>query len=192
MSMSFFGIKLRSVAFSGITEEGTAKTVYDFERHSNFKTAGVSSNGLYAYKGVATGDSGDATHGLCPASAWAAVVQIPEESYIVYRLQAENGYVFSELEIAFSAKLWSQNLNECYANNTIDVYASVNAEDFGSPLLTCKVADNKSDYTLDLTKTAAGRSVLYVKIELREYIQSCNKHNYTDFASDADFCCRAS
>lgn len=175
------GIKLNTVSLSATTKEGTAVATPDYTLSSDFTANKIDACNVYDKKGVASDGN---EHGLVPAEAWGGWVKIPDESYVVYKLDADKGKAFDSLNLSLTAKLWNQNDGDCHENNKIKVYLSADGTNWTNAVVTygCSDADGSalltvSDKAMPYISDASYKTV-YVKIELVQYKSACGQHMY--------------
>ena len=181
------GVKLYSVDFTGETETGEAKVPADYQLIDEFTSEALSESDVYTYKGVV--GTGNATHGLISSDSWGGAVKIAEESYIIYRLTSDTGYAFSSLSVDISAWLWNQSNDTAHAENAVNVYAGIRANDFGAAIATFRctdATDNRLSANVDLSSVAAGRKIVYVKIELVQSAAGCSVHTGASAAASSE------
>lgn len=141
----------------------------DFRKIGIGETAAIRTAGISA--------SGDKTHGAIPANEWASPVLIAEESYLIYEL-GDGVAVLTELYMTLDAQLWNQANDIAHAENAIDVYVGSSADDATELVRKYTAVDTSNrmiEDTLDLSEYAAGKSKLYVKVELEQSAVTCEQ-----------------
>lgn len=160
-------------ANGGGTDFGIVGTAEESEEGAEVKTfaenymnadgiTSMSSTKAYAKSNVASG----ANHGVVPAAAWAGTITVAEDSWLMYRFQAEEGNELTSMTLTFNAKIWGQNNGTAYSENAIYVYAGSDANTLAEVKRYGQAGTAYVDYSLDLSEYAKGQTEIYIKIRL--------------------------
>ena len=155
------GVKVGKVKFTSTEKEIDTPIDEAITIEDNFKA----SHSDHAY--FKTGVSYDANeHGLVPG-AWGANVTIADESYLIYKLIANENKEFNTLKLDINAKIWNQNDGTAHEVNAIKVFVSEDNVTFNEVKTINNQGGNFVDLEqIDLSKHANGKQTLYVKIQL--------------------------
>lgn len=169
----FAGVKLKSVEISATTKVGELAVIPDFEMESDFTKQPLSSANVMTAVGVCS-DSNE--HGLLAGSAWGASVSVPEQSYVIYKLKADDRKVFDKLLLGISGKLWGQDDENAYAYNSFVISFSDDNENYDNEIVLNCAAVGNGEFAYEnfdaSDRIPAGSDTIYIKIEFKQYVAS--------------------
>lgn len=143
----------------------------------DFKKIGIGDSAAVQTVGISA--SGDSTHGAIPSDTWGSPVKIANESYLIYEL-GDGTENLTKLYMTLDAKIWSQNDDIAYAENAINIYAGSSIDGDMQLVRKYTVADTPNmliDDTLNLSESVAGKSKVYVKVEVVQSKTTCGGEN---------------
>lgn len=166
--LNMLGVKIKSIKFT-IKEKEYQGPVIEYTHVKDvFTSVGDT---IDAYKVVnANGDYNE--HGLVPGT-WGSNVEIADESYLMYKLVADDG-LFTSLSLAINAKIWNQNDGTAHNENSIKVYAGLTENSLSEvQSLGVSSGHNMSNEFVDfqsitLDSIANGEHTVYVKVALNQ------------------------
>ena len=167
--LAWLGVKVGKIKFA-YTEKDYSGPVIEYSHiKDDFTTTKL--DNIKAIEKVGVGGDGN-EHGLVPGN-WDANITIADESYLMYKIIADEG-VFSSLSLSINAKIWNQNNGTAHNENSIKVYAGLkedNLKEVQSLGLSSghNMENEFKDFNaISLDSIAKEEHALYVKIALNQ------------------------